>query len=282
MAINKRLRIKESALKTLFAYSGNVCAFDGCKQTIINEFGDVHGEIAHIRSVGSQGKKAARYDPNATAEELRDFDNLILLCHEHHVETDNEQKYPVEKMITMKAKHEARFNGLISELLATVGDQTKNTSVVYPVNFEAYRAVHPILTLNDDEISGTKDGVIIAIGRLAKLPPNARAMLAVIADRADSSFDYLHQVSIPVETLRSIMDLSHTEFDSILTTLIEYDYVKIEEDYEAPWRGERIILRDEEDKSGLQIFTEVILISRALGIPTEELVLDLDWSKLDT
>lgn len=269
-------------MKSLFALSGNLCAFEGCRATIINESGDLHGEVVHIRAVGKEGKKAARRDPNATAEELREFGNLVLLCHEHHVETDKEDEYPVSRMKEMKAKHELKFKGLISDLLATVGDQTKRTSVVYPLNLAAYRKVFPKIPLNDQEILSTKEGANRFINRLAKLPANARAMLAIIADRVDPSFDYYHEISIPVETLKSLMDLSYTEFNSILTTLVEYDYVKLESDYDDSWRGERVILNNgEERESGLQFFSEVIFISRALEISIENLIIDLDWSGLD-
>lgn len=269
-------------MKSLFALSGNLCAFDGCRATIINESGDLHGEVAHIRAVGKQGKKAARRDPNATAEELREFENLVLLCHEHHIETDKEEEYPVSRMKEMKAKHETKYRGLISGLLATVGDQTKRTSVVHPLNLAAYRDVYTKNPMSDQEILSTKESVIRFIDRLAKLPANAKAMLAIIADRVDSSFDYYDEISIPVETLRSVMELSHTEFNSILTTLVEYDYVIIDSDYNEPWRGERIILKNgEERESGLQLFSEAILISRALKISIEKLIVDLDWSGLD-
>ena len=42
-------------------------------------------------------------------EERRHRENLILLCHRHHVETSDVDRYPVARMREAKAAHEAKF-----------------------------------------------------------------------------------------------------------------------------------------------------------------------------
>ena len=42
-------------------------------------------------------------------EDRRHYDNLLLLCYAHHVETNDESIYSVEKMNIIKLEHEKRF-----------------------------------------------------------------------------------------------------------------------------------------------------------------------------
>lgn len=97
---------KLDTLRALFAKSGNCCAFPGCKNKIINNKNQLIGEICHIEAAEEGGE---RYNPKQTDEERRHYDNLILLCHEHHVETNDVQEYTVNKLKNMKKVHEAKF-----------------------------------------------------------------------------------------------------------------------------------------------------------------------------
>ena len=97
---------KLDTLRALFAKSGNCCAFPGCKNKIINNKNQLIGEVCHIEAAEEGGE---RYNPNQTDEERRHYDNLILLCHEHHVETNDTQEYTVNKLKNMKKVHEAKF-----------------------------------------------------------------------------------------------------------------------------------------------------------------------------
>ena len=97
---------KLDTLRALFAKSGNCCAFPGCKNKIINNKNQLIGEICHIEAAEEGGE---RYNPKQTDEERRHYDNLILLCHEHHVETNDVQEYTVNKLKNMKKVHEVKF-----------------------------------------------------------------------------------------------------------------------------------------------------------------------------
>lgn len=97
---------KLDTLRALFAKSGNCCAFPGCKNRIINSKNQLIGEVCHIEAAEEGGE---RYNQNQTDEERRHYDNLILLCHEHHIETDNVEEYTVDKLKNMKKIHEAKF-----------------------------------------------------------------------------------------------------------------------------------------------------------------------------
>lgn len=101
-----RLTPKLNTLRALFAKSGNQCAFPGCNHLIINEKNQLIGEVCHIEAAEIGGE---RYNPNQSDEDRRDYSNLILLCHEHHVETNNVNEFPVSKLKEMKRLHEEKF-----------------------------------------------------------------------------------------------------------------------------------------------------------------------------
>ncbi|PXX17925.1 hypothetical protein C8R27_102165 [Nitrosomonas ureae] len=51
--------------------------------------------------------KGERYNPTQNDEQRRSFDNLLILCHKHHVETDEVEEYPIQRLREIKATHEA-------------------------------------------------------------------------------------------------------------------------------------------------------------------------------
>ena len=73
---------READLKRLFALSHNVCAFPGCDQRIADaRWPTVQAEICHI---GGLNPGSARHDPELPEERLNAFENLLLLCPNHH------------------------------------------------------------------------------------------------------------------------------------------------------------------------------------------------------
>ncbi len=103
--MSTRLAPTKTVLRQLFALSGNNCAFPGCQQHLINEEGNFVGQICHI--VGVKGERA---DPAYSKDQLRAFDNLLLMCYEHHIRTDEESVFTTGKMREIKRKHEAQFS----------------------------------------------------------------------------------------------------------------------------------------------------------------------------
>jgi hypothetical protein len=94
----------QRTVKRLFAVSGNRCAFPNCRTGIVNQE-TILGEICHIKSARPNGP---RYDALQSADERHGYDNLILLCANHHtVIDDDEEAYTVERLAKMKREHEA-------------------------------------------------------------------------------------------------------------------------------------------------------------------------------
>jgi len=101
-----RLAPKADIIRALFARSGNQCAFPGCKQPLINDKNQFIGQVIHVETALPDGE---RYNPEQTDEDRRGYENLVLFCYPHHVETNDVSEYTVEKLKTFKREHEAKY-----------------------------------------------------------------------------------------------------------------------------------------------------------------------------
>lgn len=102
----KRLAPTKDTLNLLFSLSGNVCAFPGCNHKLFDEDNNFIAQVCHIESANEGGE---RFNKNSTNEERRQYNNLIILCYEHHKITDNTTIYNKQKMLELKSEHEKKF-----------------------------------------------------------------------------------------------------------------------------------------------------------------------------
>lgn len=108
----------EASLKTLFARSGNICAYPGCSLPIVEASGIITGEVCHIRARSPGG---ARFDPNLSPSARHRHENLILMCRRHHTIIDADPTtWTVEVLQGLKVTHEhaAGRQEIESDLLA--------------------------------------------------------------------------------------------------------------------------------------------------------------------
>ncbi len=114
--------IKPSIQKQLFALSRNRCAFPNCTNPLFDEGRNLVGEICHIEGEKPDSK---RYNRSQTAEERSAFENLIVLCRNHHKLIDSDELiYSVETLKKMKHNHENLTNlRLLVNLLKNVVDK---------------------------------------------------------------------------------------------------------------------------------------------------------------
>jgi hypothetical protein len=62
-------------------------------------------QICHIEAANPGGQ---RFNPNATDEQRRSFENLLVLCYKHHKETDDVTVYDVNALRAIKHQHESK------------------------------------------------------------------------------------------------------------------------------------------------------------------------------
>ncbi len=93
--------------RRLHALSGNQCAEPNCTNKLVGKDDKSNiGKISHIEAASENGP---RYNPDMTDDERRHYDNLIVLCDEHHCIIDNkenEKEYPVALLKEWKRNHE--------------------------------------------------------------------------------------------------------------------------------------------------------------------------------
>lgn len=95
-----------TTIKRLFVLSNNRCAFPRCISPIISGTGSIIGKICHIHAKKRGGP---RYDSKQTDEDRHSFENLILLCGNHHDTIDKESEtYTTDILRDMKQVHEKK------------------------------------------------------------------------------------------------------------------------------------------------------------------------------
>jgi hypothetical protein len=113
-------------LKRLFAKSGDQCAFPKCVSPIVDGI-KVVGKVCHIKA---RNKRGSRYDPDQIDAERHAYENLILLCGRHHdVIDDDDDTYTVDRLQTMKSRHEATATALSEQQVAQGVQLLLNQSV---------------------------------------------------------------------------------------------------------------------------------------------------------
>lgn len=125
-----------TTLRRLDTLHGNQCAAPDCTRPLIAKDGEtIISKICHIEAASKNGP---RYNRNMTDDDRRHFENLILLCDEHHSiidNPDNEIQYPVEMLKKWKRNHESKLlhNKLTtkSSLLKVAIDAISNINFEY-------------------------------------------------------------------------------------------------------------------------------------------------------
>ena len=130
-----------STTKQLFARSRNQCAFPECTLPIVEADRTGTGVMCHIR--GREG--GPRYDEKQSAEERHGFDNLILMCRNHHEMIDaSPERFTVESLVEMKATHEEEappLQGLDESVIEQLSSKIPQSVTVGSGNITADRNV---------------------------------------------------------------------------------------------------------------------------------------------
>jgi len=134
-------------LKILFQRSGNRCAFPGCKKALVHPESDlddpvVLSEVAHIVARSSDGPRGEYPLP---LEERDKYDNLILLCEEHHHIVDSQpHTYTVERLRQMKSDHEKLILEATERAVKARGDSSSERRYV---NETLHSTLLPVLRM---------------------------------------------------------------------------------------------------------------------------------------
>ncbi|WP_418185535.1 HNH endonuclease [Aliarcobacter vitoriensis] len=103
--------ITSKTRKMLWGKSGNRCAMPDCKKELVVNISEINnhsiiGEECHIIAQSPDGPRGNK---NFDINKIDDYDNLILMCGDHHTIIDDKSNlalFTVEKLQNMKKEHE--------------------------------------------------------------------------------------------------------------------------------------------------------------------------------
>jgi hypothetical protein len=267
----KRLQPTGEVLRELFLKSGNLCAFPDCSRPIMSQAGLMVGQICHIEAADEGGE---RFNPNSSNEKRRAFSNLVLMCYEHHQETNDVKKFTVERMQEIKAAHEARVSDFIEKTLFNISDQTK---LANPRKTVDCSRLNNLLGWNHDADELAGDAAMLndeLLANLAKVPKPGRQLLVVIIERATSfsgSYEMVH-----VHEVQIVCGLENKPMRELCTILEKYGL--IEDGGEDDSGNARILVPD---LQGWNVWKDFRALVKAGYATLPELVEDLNFSLLD-
>lgn len=277
-----RLTPVYATMRELHLKSGNICAHPDCERLMMNAKGVFVGNVCHIEAAEKGGP---RFNPAMTNEERRHFSNLMLMCYDHHVESNDEDEYPVERLREIKADHERRFTDPARTILGTLKDWTAATDPTFPLNLERlFRDSSAKLT--PAERATSVHEMTKYIGRFRYIPVEVRQFLGAVAERAHK-MKHLGAVDrhgsegtlVNAADLRLAFRLSLDGFEERVGWLETYrlggfDYMSAGLDDVAA-----VCIRDID---GWPIWMDLAEVCARDGIPMETFSVDMDFARLDS
>ena len=182
-----RLAPKTDVLRALFARSGNQCAFPGCTQPLINGKNKFIAQDCHIEAASEGGE---RYNPKRDDAHRRSYENLVIFCYPHHIETDDVDDYSVERLLKIKREHEQMF---------LKSDFKLDEAALYKLSYEMEKFWSDIDRLNK------LDHIFADSG------------LAMDVKGGSSFFDLIASAYDAVNGIESLLELFHESDESLKT-----------------------------------------------------------------
>jgi len=182
------MAITQKSIKILWSAAGGFCAFPGCRERLtFSEAGEFApytlGEMAHI--CGDE-PGASRHDTNQTPKERDDYQNLILLCPNHHALIDrpeNETRFPVALLHSFKNDHEAFvLERLRPELSDDKRGIAREISPLLAENHQAWLNYGPMSELARKNPHNDAAFAVWESERLGTIVPNNRRIAEILAD----------------------------------------------------------------------------------------------------
>ena len=266
----KRLAPTKEVLRELYLKSGNQCAYPSCTRLIINVDGCMIGEICHIEAAMPDGQRFNAYQSN---DERRCFDNLLLLCHEHHKITDDESTYTVERLKRIKSDHEKKFSDIPTILQQSIIDVTTLSDYKYT---KYCKKMNDFFNwgLTEEQIEECSKEINLWIDELRKLPLATRQVFSIMIQRSTQTTP-LSRVSFhEIEMATAQPQCKIIEHYEILE---RYGFLSsVDEDiYQNP------VCYIKNFKSGWSFWKDLVKYTAAKAIPIDEFVVNLQFSNLD-
>lgn len=185
------MTITEKTIKILWSNAGGRCSFPDCSEKLtIGTAGQAAphtlGEMAHIK-----GKRTGsnRYDQDQNSNERDDYENLILLCPNHHNLIDkpeNEDIYSVNVLYEMKVAHENFVNSRLDENDYADAEEVKKLAAIYlSENHQAWLMYGPQSEAAQKNPNSDEIYAVWLSERLSTIVPNNRYLVKVLENNRE-------------------------------------------------------------------------------------------------
>ena len=131
-----------------------------------------------------------RYNPKGDDEHRRSYENLVIFCYPHHIETNDVDDYPVERLLEIKREHEKMF---------LKSDFKLDEAELYKLSYEMQKYWSDIDRLNKLEHIFADSG------------------LAMDVKGGSSFFDVIASAHDAVNGIESLLKLFHESDESLKT-----------------------------------------------------------------
>lgn len=264
----KRLEPTKEILRELYLKSGNRCAFPGCEKTILNDKGNVVGQICHIEAAMPGGE---RFNPNQTNEDRRQASNLLLLCYEHHIETNDVEAFPVERMQSIKKAHEQTYGDVANKLFSTIVDQTQHQGYQYCTTLKSFYKFMNWKYIEEDA-KGNANVFNKLVDDLRELSPETRAIFKIMLQRQKPQSTYIN-----IEELPGVTGVADQTISMHIRILEEKNFIE-----ELDYNDRGLLISYFVQWDGLwDIWRDIREYTRLSGVTLEEIIDNMNFSLLD-
>ena len=195
------MAISEKTIKLLWSNSAGRCSFTDCNERLTvgqsaHSVPHTLGEMAHIKG---KNKGSNRYDENQTDEQRDSYENLILLCPNHHTQIDkaeNAKIFTVNVLKEMKINHEAKISKRLESVnISSIEELKNNISICLAENRQSWLQYGPISEIARKNPHSEEIYALWTSERLSTIVPNNR-MIVVLLDAYRDLFDRSDQVIV--------------------------------------------------------------------------------------
>lgn len=279
--IAKRLQPKGETLRELFLKSGNLCAFPNCTQLMMNTKGEFIGQLCHIEAAEPGGE---RFNADMSNEQRRAFENLMLMCYEHHVVTNNVQKYTVAKLRKIKLDHERRFSDPSRAILEHLTDWTTTEK---PVGAANLGRINELMKwgLNAGQLQESVDELNAYLERFRRVPIDVRRFVGTVALRmhrmrdSNTTRNDIHGTVILASDVEKAHKLSQRKVRDFLAQLESYGLGEL--DRMSSSLGDEPAIQIRALASGWDLWPDIAAFCENNGTSMQTFTEDLDFSPLD-
>jgi len=280
----KRLSPTGKAMRELCLKSGNLCAFPGCRQRMMDADGRFIGQVCHIEAAEKEGE---RFNPSMTNEQRRHVSNLLLMCYPHHTVTNDVVAYPVPKLRRLKAEHEQRFTAPDSTTLAALAGLKDWTIDVAPTTVHSLGRL--VATLG---WSPSREEAAFCVGLLnrftesfQKVPHVVRHFIGLVAERIYRMRDTRAVVMSPfsgtrilVSDLKGALRVHEDKIWELGGQLDTYKLGRMDEMETDVGTQAAVMVRD---LDGWEMWVDLARFSANTSVQMSTFTLDLDFGCLD-